>query len=318
MELALPGSGAARPPVTPQRVTGGGGSVAAAAVLQDAATVTVRPRGDWHGRLGRAVVSTLWFVLAWATLLGAWEFASHLGWLNPSILPPPSETLPYALAGEVRIGFGQQRMGLGEAVLVTLGRVGLGMTGGLLAALVLAIGIIEIGVLRRLVLPIVQSLAPIAPVAWIPFTIVLVGIGGPAAVFIVFMAVFGTLTLSLVSALEHIAPEYLAIARNLRTSRLRLWWFVRFPAILPGALTALRMAFFGAWMAALAGEMAGINSGLGYMIVMAQQMYNMKVVMIGILAIGVIGFTVDRLLLVLNRALTGALEGNHDHGRRSH
>ncbi len=318
MELALPGSAASLAPVAPARAPGDGEAVVAVAGSRQSRASVTGAGGVWRSRLGGAFVSTLWFVLAWATLLGAWELASFAGWLNPSILPPPSETLPYALAGEVRIGFGQQRMGLSDAVLVTLGRVGLGMTGGLLAALVLAIGIIEIGVLRRLVLPIVQSLAPIAPVAWIPFTIVLVGIGGPAAVFIVFMAVFGTLTLSFVSALEHIAPEYLAIARNLRTSRLRLWWYVRFPAILPGALTALRMAFFGAWMAALAGEMAGINSGLGYMIVMAQQMYNMKVVMIGILAIGVIGFTVDRLLPVLNRALAGALEGNGDHARRSH
>lgn len=316
MELALPGSAASLSPSAPQRAAGDGVAVATASQAPAAATAVPRARGASHSRLWAAFVSTLWFALAWAALLGAWEAASYAGWLNPSILPPPSETLPYALAGEVRIGFGQQRMGLGDAVLVTLGRVGLGMSGGLLAALVLAVGIIEIGVLRRLVLPIVQSLAPIAPVAWIPFTIVLVGIGGPAAVFIVFMAVFGTLTLSLVSALEHIAPEYLAIAHNLRTSRLRLWWYVRFPAILPSALTALRMAFFGAWMAALAGEMAGINSGLGYMIVMAQQMYNMKVVMIGILAIGVIGFTVDRLLLVLHRALTGSLEGNRDHARR--
>lgn len=68
-------------------------------------------------------------------------------------------------------------------------------------------------------------------------------------------------------------------------------------------MTAIRMSFFGAWMAVLAGEMAGINSGLGYMIIMAQQMYNMKLVMIGILAIGFIGFAIDRLLLLANARL---------------
>jgi len=56
-------------------------------------------------------------------------------------------------------------------------------------------------------------------------------------------------------------------------------------------------------MAVLAGEMAGLNSGLGYMIIMAQQMYNMKLVMIGILTIGFIGFVIDRLLLLINTRL---------------
>ena len=68
-------------------------------------------------------------------------------------------------------------------------------------------------------------------------------------------------------------------------------------------MTMVRMSFFAAWMAVLAGEMAGINSGLGYLIIMGQQMYNMKLVMVGIIAIGVVGFALDRLLLVLQRRI---------------
>ncbi len=315
MELALPGAARARASAPP-----GFDPCAAASPGQHTAPGSSGARripARWGGRVRRALSAAVWFALAWGLLLGSWEAATHAGLLNAQILPPPSKTLPYALSGEVRIGFGQQRMGLSEAVIVTLSRVGAGMVLGLVAALLAAAAIIEVRFARRLVLPIVQSLAPVAPVAWIPFTIVLVGIGGQAAVFIVFMAVSGTLTLSLVAALENIAPEYLAIARNLRASRWGLWWNVRLPAILPAALTSLRMAFFGAWMAALAGEMAGINSGLGYMIVMAQQMYNMKVVMIGILVIGLIGFAVDRLLLGLQKAVVGTLHGTVEHARRA-
>lgn len=245
----------------------------------------------------------LWFCPAWLLIILLWELGSYMEWLNPKILPPPSETIPYAFSGNISIGFGQQRTGLFEATAITLARVGIGMLAGLLVSSCLAVMVIELPLLRRLVLPIVQSLAPIAPVAWIPFTIAVIGIGGQAAVFIVFMAVLGTMSLSLIAALDGIPAEYLKIARNLGTSRMRMWWHVRLPAITPGAMTAIRMSFFGAWMAVLAGEMAGINSGLGYMIIMAQQMYNMKLVMIGILAIGFIGFAIDRLLLLANARL---------------
>ena len=245
----------------------------------------------------------LWFCLAWLLIILLWELGSYMEWLNPQILPPPSETIPYAFSGNISIGFGQQRTGLFEATAITLARVGIGVLAGLLVSSCLAVMVIELPLLRRLVLPIVQSLAPIAPVAWIPFTIAVIGIGGQAAVFIVFMAVLGTMSLSLIAALDGIPAEYLKIARNLGTSRMRMWWHVRLPAITPGAMTAIRMSFFGAWMAVLAGEMAGINSGLGYMIIMAQQMYNMKLVMIGILAIGFIGFAIDRLLLLANARL---------------
>ncbi|ABI60275.1 MULTISPECIES: ABC transporter permease [Nitrosomonas] len=245
----------------------------------------------------------LWFCLAWLLIILSWELGSWLEWLNPQILPPPSETIPYAFSGNITIGFGQQKTGLFESTTITLGRVGAGMLIGLLVSSCLAIMVIELPILRRLILPLVQSLAPIAPVAWIPFTIVVIGIGGPAAVFIVFMAVLGTMTLSLIAALDSIPDEYLKIAHNLGTSRIRMWWYIRLPAIIPSTMTAIRMSFFGAWMAVLAGEMAGLNSGLGYMIIMAQQMYNMKLVMVGILAIGFIGFAIDRLLLLINARL---------------
>ncbi|MQU40384.1 ABC transporter permease, partial [Pseudomonas sp. FSL R10-2172] len=225
--------------------------------------------------------------------------------LDGRVLPPPSVTLPYAFSGEAVVGFGQQRSGLLEALLVTLMRVSGGLLAGSLAALVLAVLITEVKLLRRLILPLVQTLAPISPVAWVPFTIAVIGIGGQAAVFVVFLAVLGTMTLSLSAALDAINPQYLNIAHNLRCTRKQIWLRVRLPAIAPSAMTSLRMAFFGAWMAVLAGEMAGINSGLGYMIIMAQQMYNMPLVMVGVMTIGAVGFVVDRLLLLLGRRFSG-------------
>lgn len=252
-----------------------------------------------------AVRDTAWFLLAWALLIGAWELAVQVGWLDGRVLPPPSVTLPYAFSGNAVVGFGQQRSGLLEALVVTLFRVSGGLLAGSLVALLLAVITTEIKLLRRLILPLVQTLAPISPVAWVPFTIAVIGIGGQAAIFVVFLAVLGTMTLSLIAALDAVDPQYLNIARNLRCTRRQIWLRVRLPAIAPSAMTSLRMAFFGAWMAVLAGEMAGINSGLGYMIIMAQQMYNMPLVMVGVMTIGVVGFVVDRLLLLLGRRFTG-------------
>jgi len=268
-------------------------------------TLSRQPDARRAPRYLDALRDTLWFLLAWALLIGAWELAVQSGWLDGRVLPPPSVTLPYAFSGEAVVGFGQQRSGLLEALLVTLLRVSGGLLAGSLVALLLAVITTEVKLLRRLILPLVQTLAPISPVAWVPFTIAVIGIGGQAAVFVVFLAVLGTMTLALVAALDAIDPQYLNIARNLRCTRQQIWLRVRLPAIAPSAMTSLRMAFFGAWMAVLAGEMAGINSGLGYMIIMAQQMYNMPLVMVGVMTIGVVGFVVDRLMLLLGRRLTG-------------
>lgn len=264
---------------------------------------TPRPaaRVPSHWRAGLATAG--WFGLAWLLLLGLWEAGAATGLLNPQILPPPSQTVPFLLEGSASVGFGVQRTSLAQSTLLTLSRIGAGLSLGVTAAFLCAALIFEFLPARRIVMPIVQTLAPVSPVAWIPFAIAVVGIGAPAAVFVVFMAIFGSVVISAVAALDAVPREYLKVAATLGTPRLRVWRRVLIPGAAPAIMTTLRMSLFGAWMAVLAGEMAGINSGLGYLITMGQQMFNMRLVMVGILTIGVIGFLMDRAVLLLQRRL---------------
>ena len=254
-----------------------------------------RDLGRWN--------DVIWFAIAWAILVAIWEIGAAAELFSPRILPPPSETIPFLLNGGATIGFGTQQTGLLEAVGVTLSRIAIGLVLGLAAAITVGFLIVQFTPLRRVLLPIVQTLAPISPVAWIPFAIAIVGIGNPAALFVVFMAIFGSMCCAAVAAFDSVPEEYRKVARSLGADTSRLWRTVLLPAAAPSLMTMIRMSFFAAWMAVLAGEMAGINSGLGYLIIMGQQMYNMQLVMVGIIAIGVVGFALDRLLLLAQRRI---------------
>ena len=254
-------------------------------------------------RTGAAWREAVWLLFAWALIAALWELGAYSEVLNPRILPPPSETIPYFLQGPAPAGIGAQRTTFFGAILDTLSRVATGYVSGIFAAMMLGALIVRYKPLRRLCYPIVQTLAPVSPVAWIPFAIALVGIGSPAAVFVVFMAIFGSMTVSAVAAFDGVPEEMLKVGRSLGTSRWRMWTRVIIPAAAPSLMVMARMSFFAAWMAVLAGEMAGINSGLGYLIILGQQMYNMKLVMVGIITIGVLGFVIDRLLLFIQRRL---------------
>ncbi len=249
------------------------------------------------------IIDSFWFLFAWALLIIFWELGARFGFLNAGILPPPSQTIPFILSGHAAGGFGGQQNGLIASAVITLSRIFIGLISGLLCSVLLGAFIVEWKPLRRLVFPIVQTIAPISPVAWIPFAIAIVGIGGPAAIFVVFMAVFGSMTVSAVAAFEGVPAEYVKVAQSMGLSRRRMWVSVFLPAATPAILTMTRLSFFGAWMAVLAGEMAGINSGLGYLIILGQQMYNMKLVMAGIITIGVIGFLMDRLILLIQKKI---------------
>lgn len=247
--------------------------------------------------------SALTFFLAWLLLAGFWELGTTVGFLNRNILPPPSVVLPYLIQGPGSAGIGPQQVSYGEAILKTLFRVITGLSLGLFAAIPLGVLLALVNPLRQFVMPMIQTIAPIAPVAWIPLAISLLGIGDQSAIFVVFMGVFAVMTLATAAAIEGVPPELIKTARSLGAKDYRLWLWIILPAISPSLLTIVRVNFFAAWMAVLAGEMAGINSGLGALIILGQQQFNMRLVMTGVITIGILGFVIDRLILLVQRQL---------------
>ncbi|HIK18040.1 MAG TPA: ABC transporter permease [Leptolyngbyaceae cyanobacterium M33_DOE_097] len=274
--------------------------------------LTVSTGRKWLRRL----TPSLWFLVGWAILALGWELGAATQVLNPDILPPPSQVIPYLLTGELSAGIGPQQVSYGEAIVRTLVRVFAGLVLGILAALPLGTLIASVPIFRQFALPIMQTIAPIAPVAWVPVAIALVGTGDQSAIFVVFMGIFAVMTLATAAAISSVPEELLKTARSLGISGIRLYLWVVFPAVSPSLLTIIRVNFFAAWMAVLAGEMAGINSGLGALIILGQQQFNMKLVMAGIITIGVIGFAIDRLMLFIQRRLLWWEQGRLIGGNR--
>src|SRR5439155_69345 len=84
------------------------------------------------------------------------------------------------------------------------------------------------------------------------------------------MGITASMSLATVAALGGVPGEYIKSARSLGSKGWRLWLRVILPAAAPGVATAIRLSFFAAWMSVLAGEMAGINSGLGSLVILGQ------------------------------------------------
>lgn len=251
----------------------------------------------------RQWLPSLSFLIGWAVLALGWELGAATGALNRDILPPPSEVIPYLLQGPGAAGIGPQQVSYGEAIIKTLLRVGIGLGLGLLAALPLGLLIAVVPLMRQFLMPVIQTIAPIAPVAWVPVAIALMGTGDQSAIFVVFMGVFAVMTLATAAAIASVPAELIKTARSLGAKGNRLWLWVVLPAAAPSLLTIVRVNFFAAWMAVLAGEMAGINSGLGALIILGQQQFNMKLVMVGVITIGIVGFVLDRLILLVQQRL---------------
>ena len=189
------------------------------------------------------------------------------------------------------------------AIVASALRVLAGLAVGFVAAIATGILISTSKTVSEMTMPIVRGLAPIAPIAWIPLGIMLFGIGNPTAIFVVFMGVYFILTISTVAAVGAVDPRLIKTARSYGASKSQVWTRVIFPSVLPQVFTMLRINFFAAWMAVLAAEMVGLKNGLGMMIILGREMFNPKLILLGMCMVGITGYLVDVLLVQIQRKL---------------
>lgn len=238
------------------------------------------------------------------SVLGMWELAG--AFTNSPltrILPPPSQFLASIADSGFRIGLGSQAATVYESVFSTFMRVFAGMSIAFFAAIITGALLSLSKVASWIFSPILQLLAPIAPIAWIPTAIILFGVSNTTAIFIVFMGVYFILTIATLSEIQRIPIELLTVAGNLGANRWQQWLWVVIPAIMPGVFILLRTNFIAAWMSVLVAEMVGLRDGLGAIIMMGRNLFNNELIVFGMLVIGISGYIVDRVLVFIGKRL---------------
>ncbi|MGH8065552.1 MAG: ABC transporter permease [Candidatus Entotheonellia bacterium] len=271
-----------------------------------------RMRVQWRpkvtaSRLRQFAVSAVWWVLSVGIVMAIWEIAAALHLINAVILPPPHVFIA-ELQNQAQFlmpQVGVQRIGLHFAALTaiwaTLRRVLIGLVLAFATALIIGSLAFYLSIFRHLTFPTITLLAPVAPAAWIPFAILAFGIGDSAAIFIVFVGIFFTLTLATVNNMNNVDQVYINTARVLGASRRQVLQHVIFPAILPSLFIIVRMNLFGAWMGVLGAEMVGVRTGLGAVVVVGRQMMNMNLTFLGMAMIGIVGYLLDVGLSLIQR-----------------
>lgn len=137
------------------------------------------------------------------------------------------------------------------------------------------------------------------PIAWIPFVILFFGIGNMASFVIVFIGVLPSIATQVYDGLESIKLEVLQTARSMQLSKMKMLRFILIPAILPQLMTGIRVGFSMGWMSIIAAEMISGQSGLGYSIQINRINLQYANMIYDMIAIGVIGYLMTRLLYLL-------------------
>lgn len=226
-------------------------------------------------------------------LVIAWQLVSAV-WL-PSIDPYLATLMPAPVqimrTAAVMILSGE----LGYHVLASLKREAIAFLFSLLAIPIgVAMGWFER--VNRQLDPIVEILRPIPPLAWIPLSILWFGIGDEQNQFIIFLGMFFPILINTIQGVRTVDRTLVRAARSLGADERRVLTRVVLKAALPQIVTGIRVGLGFGWMALVAAELVGANSGLGFLINDARSVLRTDIIVVGMLTIGVMGLMIDATL----------------------
>jgi ABC-type nitrate/sulfonate/bicarbonate transport system permease component len=215
-----------------------------------------------------------------------WQAAANSGWVSAYLLPAPMTVLStfFKLCASG---------GLARHVYSSLFRVLGGFTLSCLIAFFLALLVHRCRSLEDLLAAPLALLRMIPPLAMVPLLILWLGIGNATQITVIVLASFFPIFLNACAGLKRVTAAQRELADSLRLSRRRYYRYVLLPAATPSMVTGVRLAFGYSWRALIGAELIAASSGLGYMIIDAQGMQRTDEVIVGILAIGVIGWLLD-------------------------
>ena len=230
----------------------------------------------------------IWVLLSATLFLSIWTLAAYQI-KNPVMLPMPIDVWRGFLALIANNT-------LLPDILASLKRVFIGFFIASAIAVPLAMALSYNLLTRRLIMPIINLLRPIPPIAWIPIGILWFGIGDATSYFITAIAAFFPIFLNSFAggmAMEH---HHLYAAKCLGAKRMSIIRYVMFPSSLPMIWTGLKIGLGQSWMAVVTAELVAAQSGLGYMIQVNRLNLDTAYVLVGMVVIGVLGSVMTHML----------------------
>lgn len=224
-------------------------------------------------------------------LLSVWWYGAGHGWWSPFLLPPPSQVAS-AFFSSVSEGELQRH------ILASLSRIAQGFGSSALLALSLALLCAWFPFLQEQLRPLLEFFRHIPPMSVIPMLILWFGIGEAPKIILIILATFFPVFMNAMQGIDSCDQNLIEVGKVFRYTRWQIFKFIVLPSAVPAVLTGLRLGLGYSWRSLVAAELVAASSGLGYMILDAEQLSRSDVVIMGVLVIGALGALLDYVFII--------------------
>jgi NitT/TauT family transport system permease protein len=219
-------------------------------------------------------------VLLVAILVVLWELAILLFHIPPYLIPAPAAVVrqlaaqwPELLAQSI------------PTTTATLGGFALSIAFGLPIALVIAYS----RTVESFVYPLLVFSQSVPKIAIAPLFVVWFGFGIIPKVIAAFMLGFFPVVVSTVMGFKSVDPDMIDLARSMKASRLETFLRISLPQALPSIFAGLKVSITLAVVGAVVGEFVGSNSGIGYLLQIANGTFDLPLMFAALVVLSAIG-----------------------------
>lgn len=231
--------------------------------------------------------------LSVVAVIAAWAMIAEL-MQNPQVLPGPAATAQSAWQllrdGSLLID-----------VRASLSRVIEGWLIALAIAIPLGGAMGRIEAMRRTFGTLIELIRPVPPIAMVPIAILWFGIGWTSQLFIVAYGAFFPMVIGIYDAFRNVDTLYEHAARSLGCNGIALFRRVVVMAALPSVISSMRVGLGLAFVALVAAELIAASTGLGALIANSRVTFQTDYMLVGMIAIGIVGFLLGWVMLRVER-----------------
>ena len=236
-------------------------------------------------------------------VLGLWQLVTDGLHLMPDYMLPSPMAVCRAFAYKLGGGVNPDGASLWTHIFTSLKIALGGYLAGAVIGVPLGVAMAWYKKVDLFVKPLFDLLRPIPPLAWIPLSILWFGLGDTGKFFIIFLGCFCFITVNTYDGAKNVDPELMGAARMLGANERQVFFEIVLPSSVPYIFAGLQIAVTAGWSAVVGAEMVQSNEGVGWMIVRGMNTGNTLQIMVGMVAIGIVGFILANLTTALERRL---------------
>ena len=235
-------------------------------------------------------------ILILAGFLIMWELLSKYKIINPFIFSSPSkviETIKNLYLNYNLIGH----------ILTTLYETLIAFILGITLSFIIAIILYEFKILNKIVDPYLTMLNSLPKVALGPLIIIIAGANTKSIIVMALLINLIVGIMTIYNGFNNIDKDLIKLFKTFNASRLNTLFKLTIPASYKTIISSLKLNISMTLIGVIMGEFLVSKSGLGYLIIYGTQVFNLDMVMSGIVILIIISFVLYKIITYIEKKL---------------